>query len=540
MRSLIILAAALLALAASVRALQIEAVWSSTYDKKLWISDVTSQYSKSARTFVDAADRSSSAQAPNVYPASNQRLQEFHGWGVGITDATSIVLQGVRQQNETLYWELLRLLFDPSEEYIAKGGAGCTLTRTPLSATDFSIAEYTYDDTSDGSPDPTFENFNISAAPMTWTTLQDITTVSNGRVKHFFAPWSQPAWMKTGQSNGPNGLHGGTIQPQYYSLYAKYLTKILMALGEMGIQAYRLSLQNEPKYAPTAYPGTIIESDDAADIGDLVRAEFDSNGFEDVGLLALDHNWDLQEYPIDVFNRSKAFTGVAWHCYGGSPSGQQPFNLAYPDAEVYFTECTRITQWFNEPWQNLKTQGQVLTVGSINYKSQSVILWNAVLNATADRFTGPTLPGVCTNCLAPIEILPDGSYELTSDFATLAHGSLATRVRGMETQSFVMGVNTTAGQLLAQGFENPLGNGMSRFSLVFLQQNDHYGTGLFENFTATIQFRGQVVDIELPVGMHTLWWHAPTHQEPLWRHQQDRQHQQHRQHQQKGQHRHIR
>jgi hypothetical protein len=61
------------------------------------------------------------------------------------------------------------------------------------------------------------------------------------------------------------------------------------------------------------------------------------------------------------------------------------------------------------------------------------------------------------------------------------------------------------------GFENPLpGQNISRFSLVLLQQNDHYGTGNYENFTAVISFRGQVVELELPVGVHTLWWHAAT------------------------------
>lgn len=90
------------------------------------------------------------------------------------------------------------------------------------------------------------------------------------------------------------------------------------------------------------------------------------------------------------------------HVQAGTPAAQDTFNNDFPDAEVHFTECTRITQYFNEPWQNLKTQGQVLTVGSINYKTQSVILWNAVLNATDDGFSSPTLPSVCTNCLAPI------------------------------------------------------------------------------------------------------------------------------------------
>lgn len=54
---------------------------------------------------------------------------------------------------------------------------------------------------------------------------------------------------------------------------------------------------------------------------------------------------DASQYPIEVLDTAQngAFTGAAWHCYGGNPSGQRPFNDAYPNKEVWFTECTRIS-----------------------------------------------------------------------------------------------------------------------------------------------------------------------------------------------------
>lgn len=102
--------------------------------------------------------------------------------------------------------------------------------------------------------------------------------------------------------------------------YAKYLTKVVKAFHHEGIPIWRLSLQNEPQFEPK-YPGTLVNSDAAADIGDLVRAEFDKAGLNRTELIALDHNWDLAQYPIDVFNRSTSFKGVGWHCYV-SPSGK--------------------------------------------------------------------------------------------------------------------------------------------------------------------------------------------------------------------------
>lgn len=99
-----------------------------------------------------------------------------------------------------------------------------------------------------------------------------------------------------------------------HEVYARYLTRIMQALHEMRITPYRISLQNEPRYAG-GYPGTYMEPDQQAAIGDLVRKSFDDAGFKDVGLLAWDHNWDVTQYPIDVFDKSRSFVGAAWHCY---------------------------------------------------------------------------------------------------------------------------------------------------------------------------------------------------------------------------------
>ena len=35
-----------------------------------------------------------------------------------------------------------------------------------------------------------------------------------------------------------------------------------------------------------------------------------------------------------------AFDGVAFHCYAGSVGQQDTFHAAYPQKEIYFTECT--------------------------------------------------------------------------------------------------------------------------------------------------------------------------------------------------------
>lgn len=299
-----------------------------------------------------------------------------------------------------------------------------------------------------------------------------------------------------------------------HDVLAKYYTRILTELKAMNISIYRFSLQNEPQYEPSKYPGTKMEPDQQAAIGDIVRPMFDAAGFNDTGIIALDHNWDLEQYGIQVLNASvkDAFVGVAFHCYTAAPGGQKPFQTAYRDAEIHFTECTRITQFSNEPWGNLKSHGQQLLTGTIDTGSSSVILWNAALNVDLDGMTSPTLQDVCKNCLAPILINEDGGYKLTSDFALLAQGSLATRLRKDEVMTYKLGVSTTDGMLLAQAFETVLadGSGNSRYSVVLLQQNDHYLNGLFEEYNCVLKFRDQVLDITFPVGVHTFWFTAPS------------------------------
>lgn len=74
------------------------------------------------------------------FPAPQQRLQPILGFGAGTTDATSVTLLNVKATNETRYWEMMNLLFDVSPKAIEMGGAGLNIIRSPLGASDFSLA----------------------------------------------------------------------------------------------------------------------------------------------------------------------------------------------------------------------------------------------------------------------------------------------------------------------------------------------------------------------------------------------------------------
>lgn len=45
-----------------------------------------------------------------------------------------------------------------------------------------------------------------------------------------------------------------------------------------------------------------------------------------------------------------AFDGVAFHCYAGNVEQQNDWHNAYPNKELYFTECTGVpgSDWWND------------------------------------------------------------------------------------------------------------------------------------------------------------------------------------------------
>lgn len=47
-----------------------------------------------------------------------------------------------------------------------------------------------------------------------------------------------------------------------------------------------------------------------------------------------------------------AFAGVAFHCYAGNVAQQDSFHTAFPQKEIYFTECTGT--YGSDWWSDIK------------------------------------------------------------------------------------------------------------------------------------------------------------------------------------------
>jgi glucosylceramidase len=263
----------------------------------------------------------------------------------------------------------------------------------------------------------------------------------NPKLKVMASPWSAPAWMKSTDS-----LIKGTLRPDAYPVFARYLDKFADALAQEGVPLYALTLQNEPHFEPNDYPGMRLDPAARAKlIGDHVGPLFAKRA-QRVRILDWDHNWDEPQSPLQVLADPKArpyVDGVAWHCYSGDPSAQTRVHDAYPDKETYFTECSGGEG--NAVWQEtLPWDMHNLIIGATRGWAKSVLIWNLAL----DENYGPHLGG-CPDCRGVVTInSKTGEVTRNLDYYALAHASRFVRqgAHRIDSSSGTDGVESVAFQ----------------------------------------------------------------------------------------------
>jgi len=319
----------------------------------------------------------------------SQRFQTMDGFGASLTESSASVLSKLSADQRAT---VLTKLFDPAH------GAGLSFLRQPLGASDFALANYTYDDMPSGQKDPTLANFSISRdKTLVIPQLQQIKRI-NPSLNIMATPWSPPAWMKTGDSL--LGGTGGTLQPQYYDAYAQYLARSMQAYAASGLGIKSLTIQNEPGFAPTGYPGMALSAADEAAFVPHLAAAFGKAALA-TKIIAFDHNWDLSSYARSVLSDTKAgplVDGTAFHCYGGDVSAQSQVHSAFPSKNIYFTECSG-GDWAPDFAGNLAWSTHNLVIGATRNWAKTVATWNLAL----DGSNGPTNGG-CTTCRGVVKI----------------------------------------------------------------------------------------------------------------------------------------
>jgi len=418
---------------------------------------------------------STNTNAQLVVLDNAQTYQTIYGFGGALTESAAYVLLGLKNANSTWYWQVLSDLFTSNGQ-----GAGMNVLRVTLSASDFTVGNwYTYDDTNG---DYSLSNVSLSHdEAYLIPVLQDIIKV-NPNVQLIGAPWSAPTWLKSSGS-----FTSGTLSDP--TTYAKYYVKVLQDYKQIGINFWAISLQNEPLNGANSYPVMLLEPSQEVQLLQILGPLLSQAGFGGVRVIVYDHNWNDADYAIEVFQdptANKYATASAFHCYAGDVSNQTVTHNAYPNKELYFTECSGTGPSNFGP--NLQWNTINLYIGSTSNWAQMVLHWNLALN---DQY-GPHNGG-CSNCRGIITIATDNSWvAYNEEYYGVAQFGKFTKQGAVRVQtSFVNGWNCMMGTV----FKNP-DNSLTAMIINYCQTTQW----------TTLQRSGQYVETNVPVGVATFVW----------------------------------
>lgn len=361
---------------ASVHAQSVE-TWLTKPDKSVLFQKQTSQESFGKITNTN----------PSIYIDDTKRFQSMDGFGYTLTGGSATLIQGMKTADRQV---LLQELFATDGNNI-----GVSYLRISIGASDLSDHAFSYDDLPEGQTDPQLTKFSLAEEQKALIpVLKQILTI-NPAIKILGSPWSPPAWMKTN-----NNLKGGSLKPEFYGVYARYLVKYVQEMKKEGIVIDAITVQNEPLH-PGNNPSLLMVQDEQAtfikkSLGPAFRA-----AKLKTKIILYDHNADRPDYPISILNDPEArqyIDGSAFHLYGGAVEALRDVHEAHPDKNLYFTE-----QWIGAPGNfagDVAWHIKNLVIGASRNWCKTVLEWNLA----ADSQQNPHTEGGCTECLGAITI----------------------------------------------------------------------------------------------------------------------------------------
>lgn len=406
---------------------------------------------------------------PNVYPNievnDNQSFQSIDGFGYTLTSGS---VEVINQLSASKKQELLQELFGSSANSIT-----VSYLRISIGASDLSSSVYSYNDIPTGQTDVNLSNFSLAPDNALIQLLKQILQI-NPNIKIMATPWSPPVWMK---DNG--STVGGSLQPQYYGVYAQYFVKYIQAMQAEGIRIDAITPQNEPLHPGNNPSLLMLATDQASFIKNHLGPAFQSAGIT-TKIVIYDHNCDNPQYPMTVLSDPAAnafIDGSAFHLYAGDISALSTIHNAYPTKNLYFTEqYTASTGSFDG---DLKWHLKNVIIGSMRNWSKTALEWNLANNVSF----GPHTNGGCTTCKGAITVNGSFNYERNVGYYIIAHASKfvpAGSVRIASTQS---------GNLFNVAFKTPEGK------KVLIVLNDGTSPGVFN-----IKHNGKWVAVSLEAG----------------------------------------
>ena len=368
------------------------------------------------------------------------RFQTMEGFGAALTGSSAYLLH--QQMNPASRSAILHSLFD------TVNGIGISFLRLTIGSSDFSLANFTYDDLKAGETDYNLQKFSLGkdlddVVPV----LKEILQISPG-IRLLGSPWSPPAWMKTSGS-----MEGGKLKPECYDAYAGYFARYIQDMKGQGITISAVTPQNEPLYSTAAYPCMEMQAtDQLAFIKNNLGPKFQAAGL-DTKIIIYDHNWDNTNYAISILNDPAAaafVAGSAFHAYAGDVSAMSTVHNAHPEKGLYFTEISG-GAWATDFGANLLWNMNNIFIGTALNWSKSALLWNLVL----DQNHGPRNNG-CSDCRGVLTLnTSTGQITENEEYYSIAHFSKFVRPGAVRVS---LTLPQTLSGISAVAFQNPGGS----------------------------------------------------------------------------------
>lgn len=406
-----------------------------------------------------------------VFVNPNKTFQEFLGIGAAITDASAETFDKLSHEIQE---ELLDAYFTPK-------GINYSLIRTPIHSCDFSSESYTYIE--DG--DSALATFSVDhdlmhKIPM----IKKAIDRSSANLTIYASPWSPPAFMKTNNDM----LHGGSLLPAYYDVWALYYAKFIKAYEQNGVPIWGLTIQNEPM-ATQRWESCIYTAEQERDfLKNHLGPMMVKQGLGDKKIIIWDHNKDLianrASTILDDPEASKYVWGVGFHWYetwtGSQPMFENLANVqeAYPDKELIFTEgCNEsFDPEKYQYWPNAERYGKEM-INDFNLGTTAWTDWNILLDETG----GPN--HVQNFCFAPVhgdtrtdELIFTPTYYYIGHFSKYIKQG-AVRISTSVSRSF----------LLSTTWKNPDGS----FVTIVMNEND-------QKIDFKLKIANQFIDVTIP------------------------------------------
>ncbi|MBQ7500971.1 MAG: glycoside hydrolase [Clostridia bacterium] len=350
-----------------------------------------------------------------IYPEFE--YQSFEGFGTALTDSACWLLTqmpGEEKQKAIKAW-------------FGKGGVNAVFIRASIDSCDYSLEEYQA--VSDPVADPGLDTFSIEHDKKYMIPIiKEAIALSDRDIRVMMSPWSPPyQWKTAPMKPGTRGVtdetavdipsrnYGGSLKPEYYGAWAKYIVKYILAYINEGVPVDMLTLQNE-SYAITEWDSCFW----TADAQKVFLRDHLYPGMKEAGLagkvriFAWDHNKERILENLGALiddDTAGMIDGVAYHWYSGDHFDVlRMVGEKYPKLPMIHSEscALHIPDGKSDFTDGIKYARDM--IGDLNNGMHGFIDWNL----TVDRKGGPR--HVPDGFSAPIVTEDDGKVTFTLSY----------------------------------------------------------------------------------------------------------------------------